>query len=63
MPLWSVILILSGGLISFAVIADIISKKKNRRFNPEALELKNEAEADIHSQANLSQTTNQFIQK
>ncbi|MET3696490.1 hypothetical protein SAMN05877753_103265 [Bacillus oleivorans] len=63
MPLWLAIIILSGGLISFAVIADIIFKKKNRPFDPEALELKNEAEADIHSQQNLSQTINQFIHK
>ena len=63
MPLWSVILILSGGIITFGVIADIMSKKKNRRFNSETLKLKIKAEAEIHSQQNLSQTISQFSHK
>lgn len=60
MPLWSFILIISGGLFGIGVIIDLIAKKKNLHLDPED-GLKNTSESErIYKEQHLKQTIDEF---
>lgn len=63
MPIWAIILILSGGIISVGVAIDLVSKRKNRQLSHESQNIKIKSEQEIHEQQNVSQTINQIIHK